>query len=138
MADLAPYAGNKHIDLGMDHCSDATVRGVESALATLARNIIENAVNYTPRGGRVNVSILNRDRAVLLIVADNGPGIDPESRDRVFERFYHDIRHSSLVRGSGLGLSIVKRIADIHHADIVLDAPDQGSGLIFQVAFPRA
>ena len=74
----------------------------------------------------------------MLLVCDNGPGIDPQQRERVFERFYRDVNHSSTVQGSGLGLSIVKRIADIHHAQIVLGEPDQGEGLVFKVVFPQA
>ncbi|HBE92731.1 MAG TPA: hypothetical protein DDW55_09455 [Gammaproteobacteria bacterium] len=138
VADQVPCAGNNNIDLGMEHCSVAFMKGIEPALMTLARNIIENAVNYTRQGGKVDVAVLKQDRGVVLLVADNGPGIDSQQRERVFERFYRDVNHSSSVQGSGLGLSIVKRIADIHHAQIVLDEPDQGDGLIFKVVFPQA
>ncbi|MBG7602832.1 MAG: sensor histidine kinase N-terminal domain-containing protein [Gammaproteobacteria bacterium] len=138
VADLAPCAGKKNIDLGMEHCAVVIMRGIEPALMTLARNIIENAVNYTRQGGEVNVSVLQKDEEVVLLVCDNGPGIDPQQRERVFERFYRDVNQASTVQGSGLGLSIVKRIADIHHADIVLDEPDEGDGLIFKVVFPQA
>ena len=138
VAELAPCTGKKNIDLGMEHCSDTIMKGIESALMTLARNIIENAVNYTRQGGEVNVSVMQQDEEVVLLVCDNGPGIDPQQRERVFERFYRDVNQASTVQGSGLGLSIVKRIADIHHAQIVLDEPDEGDGLIFKVVFPRA
>lgn len=138
VADLAPCAGKKHIDLGMEYCSVAIMTGIEPALMTLARNVIENAVNYTRQGGKVDVSVLKQDEDVVLLVCDNGPGIDPQQRERVFERFYRDVNHSSTVQGSGLGLSIVKRIADIHHAQIVLDEPDEGDGLIFKVIFRQA
>jgi signal transduction histidine kinase len=70
-----------------------------------------------------------------LSVADTGPGIPPEDRERVFDRFYRGA--DSDTSGSGLGLSIVKRIADAHHAAITLDAPPQGSGLIVRVRFPK-
>lgn len=138
VADLVPCAGNRNIDLGMEDCSAAIMKGIEPALMTLARNIIENAVNYTRRGGEVNVSVMQQDAEVVLLVCDNGPGIDPQQRERVFERFYRDVNHSFTVHGSGLGLSIVKRIADIHHAQIVLDEPEQGDGLIFKIVFPQA
>jgi two-component system sensor histidine kinase QseC len=138
VADLVPRAGDNNIDLGMEDCSVAIMKGIEPALMTLARNIIENAVNYTRQGGKVNVSVVKQDAEMVLLVCDNGPGIDPQQRERVFERFYRDVNHSSTVQGSGLGLSIVKRIANIHHAHIVLDEPDEGDGLIFKVVFPQA
>lgn len=138
VSDLIPSIDSKNIDLGVDRCSVAIVKGYEPALIILARNIIENAVNYTREGGEINVSVLNQEEDVVLLVCDNGPGIDPQQRKRVFERFYRDVNHSSSAQGSGLGLSIVRRIADIHHAEITLGKPDQGSGLIFKVSFPHA
>jgi len=138
VADLIPRIDSKMIDLGVEDCSVAMVKGFEPALMILARNIIENAVNYTGEGGEINVSVLKQDEDVVLLVCDNGPGIDPQQRKRVFERFYRDVNHSSSVHGSGLGLSIVRRIADIHHAEITLGEPDHGSGLIFKVRFTHS
>jgi len=83
VAELAPCTGKKNIDLGMEHCSDTIMKGIESALMTLARNIIENAVNYTRQGGEVNVSVMQQDEDVVLLVCDNGPGIDPQQRESV-------------------------------------------------------
>ena len=138
VADLIPRIDKKNIDLGVEDCSVAIVKGFEPSLMILARNIIENAVNYTSEGGEINVSVLNQDEDVMLLVCDNGPGIDPQQRKKVFERFYRDVNRSSSVQGSGLGLSIVRRIADIHHAEITLGEPDQGSGLLFKVRFPHS
>lgn len=139
VADLIPRIDRKKIDLGVDeNCSVAIVRGLEPALVILVRNIIENAVNYTREGGEINVSVLKRDKDVLLLVSDSGPGIDPQQRQKVFQRFYRDVNHASTVQGSGLGLSIVRRIAAIHHAEITLGEPEQGEGLIFKISFPRS
>jgi two-component system, OmpR family, sensor histidine kinase QseC len=136
VAELVPHLGGKNIDLGVADCAVAVVWGFAPALTILTRNIIENAVNYTEEGGEVDISVQNHGKQAVLRVSDNGPGIDPRKRQRVFERFYRDVNHSSSVYGSGLGLSIVRRIADIHHAEIRLEEPEQGSGLIFEVRFP--
>ena len=138
VSDLIPRIDSKKVDLGVEDCSVAIIKGFEPALTILVRNIIENAVNYTGEDGEVNVSVLNQDGDVVLLVCDNGPGIDPQQRQMVFERFYRDVNHSSSVQGNGLGLSIVRRIAEIHHAEITLGEPDQGSGLIFKVRFPHS
>lgn len=139
VADLIPRIDRKKIDLGVDEdCSVAIVKGLEPALVILARNIIENAVNYTGEGGEITISVLDQGEGVMLLVCDNGPGIDPQHRQRVFERFYRDVNHASSVQGSGLGLSIVRRIADIHHAEITLGEAEQGDGLVFKVSFPHS
>lgn len=138
VSDLISRIDSKKIDLGVEDCTVAIIKGFEPAVTILVKNIIENAVNYTGEGGEINISVLNRDGDVVLLVCDNGPGIDPQQQKRVFERFYRDVNHSSSVQGSGLGLSIVRRIADIHHAEITLGEPDQGSGLIFKVVFPHS
>jgi two-component system OmpR family sensor kinase len=109
------------------------VSGDPESLRILLSNLVDNALRYTPRGGRIDVSV-DRDREdVILSVADTGPGIAAEERERVFDRFYRG--EASEGSGSGLGLSIVKRIADAHGATIALGAPDNGSGLVVRVRF---
>ena len=81
------------------------------------------------------MSVERDEHGVTLSVADTGPGIPAEARERVFDRFYRGDDNAE--PGSGLGLSIVRRIADAHHASISLDAAGEGSGLVVSVHFPR-
>ena len=130
----AALAVDKAIDLGLARATDATVRGDPASLAILLSNLIDNALRYTPRGGRIDVAVDRDDTGSTLSVADTGPGIPVELRARVFDRFVRGDDHQE--PGSGLGLSIVKRIADAHHASITLDTPPQGTGLVVRVHFP--
>jgi len=128
----APVAADKGVDLGLVHADPARVHGDPATLAILMSNLIDNALRHTPAGGRVDVAVENGGKP-LFRVSDTGPGIAPEERERVFDRFYRVI--STHDAGSGLGLSIVKRIADAHHATLRLDAPPTGSGLVVEVLF---
>ena len=130
----AALAANKGIDLGLAHETKVSVDGDPASLGILLSNLIDNALRYTPRGGRIDVSVERDADAAALVVADTGPGIPPEERERVFDRFYRG--ENAEETGSGLGLSIVKRIADAHHATLALDAPSEGSGLVVRVRFP--
>ena len=130
----AALAADKAIDLGLAHATPAQVDGDPASLAILLSNLIDNALRYTPRGGRIDVSVDGDATGGTLAVADTGPGIAPADRERVFDRFYRGT-HSEET-GSGLGLSIVKRIADAHRATITLDTPAEGGGLVVRVRFP--
>jgi len=108
--------------------------GDRDALRTLVRNLVDNAVRYTPAGGRVQVQTAKTPQGALLEVTDSGPGIPAADRERVFDRFYR--RVSAPEGGSGLGLAIVKAIADRHGARVSLaDAP--GGGLRVTVDFAQ-
>jgi len=134
IADTHALAMARHIDLGLDADPTAVVRGDRDALRTLVRNLVDNAVRYTPQGGRVSVRIRNTAAGALLEVADTGTGIPVPDRERAFDRFYR--RANTPEGGSGLGLAIVRAIADRHGARISLnDAP--GGGLLVTVDFPR-
>lgn len=149
VADVLPLAAHKHIDLGLaDNEEDQPVQpvlvtGQREALRMMLRNLLENAVKYTPESGRVDVSLqLQPDSngskgQCLLTVEDSGPGIAPEDRSRVFDRFY---RSSDLApeTGSGLGLAIVKTIADRHGATLQLDASPRLGGLRVQIRMDTA
>jgi two-component system OmpR family sensor kinase len=130
----AGLAAAKSIDLGLVRADAAVVDGEAATLAILLSNLLDNALRYTPRGGRIDVAVERADDAATLEVADSGPGIPADERARVFDRFVRgrDVHEP----GSGLGLSIVKRIADAHHATVSLDTPAEGSGLVVRVRFP--
>jgi two-component system, OmpR family, sensor kinase len=128
-------AAQRHIDLGLAREAPAHVRGDPASLAILLSNLLDNAIRYTPESGKIDVALDNdNDGRAVLTIADNGPGIPGEERTRVFDRFFRGSDNRE--PGSGLGLSIVKRIADAHHAAIELGAPEHGSGLIVTVRFP--
>lgn len=136
IAELVPDALEKNISLSLD-CPDEAVQvnGNQTALAILLRNLIDNAIRYIPEGCEIQVTIRqDATRQVQLTVADNGPGIEPELRERVFERFYRVLGNKA--SGSGLGLGIVLQIAQRHQADIQLSAPATGTGLVVTLQFP--
>ena len=134
ITDTHAMAMARHIDLGLEAEADTMVRGEREALRTLVRNLVDNAVRYTPPGGHVQVRTRKTPDGAVLEVADSGPGIPPSDRERAFDRFYR--RAGTPEGGSGLGLAIVKAIADRHGARITLDdAP--GGGLRVAVGFPR-
>jgi len=115
----------------------ASVNGHADMLQMLLRNLVDNALRYTPDGGRVNVQVQTIAHGSLLTVSDSGPGIPAAERERVLERFYRldGDSHASGTEGCGLGLSIVKRVADYHGATLVLDEDPQLHGLRVQVIF---
>jgi signal transduction histidine kinase len=123
---------------GVDLEADAEpvmVQGDREALRTLVRNLVDNAVRYTPSGGHVRVRTRPGADGGVLEVDDSGPGIPAADRERAFDRFYR--RASTPEGGSGLGLAIVKAIVDRHGAQIALgDAPS--GGLRVTVRFPAA
>jgi signal transduction histidine kinase len=129
------------IDLGIETdapASDVTIAADRDALFTLLGNLIDNALRYTPRGGRVDVVVERAEAGAVLSVRDDGPGISPAERERVFDRFHRGdaARAAGDTRGSGLGLAIVKRIADRHGAHVTLERGIGGRGLWVRVAFP--
>ncbi|ARP91227.1 two-component sensor histidine kinase [Bordetella genomosp. 9] len=134
ISDVLPDANAKAMDIGMEGVSQAWVRGDPDALSLLARNLLDNAIKYTPAEGRIDVRIETYADSVTLIVDDSGPGIPPSERQRVFDRFYRAQNHEAV--GSGLGLSIVESVARRHNAAVFLeDAPTLG-GLRARVRFP--
>lgn len=137
IADAAQMAADKGVDLGLsDTGGDVGFAGNAGLLAILLRNLIDNAIRYTPAGGVVDVAVGRRDGAVVLTVSDSGPGIPPEERDRALDRFHRVL--GSGEDGSGLGLSIVARIAELHRAALALGDGPAGRGLRVSVTFPRA
>jgi two-component system OmpR family sensor kinase len=139
ITELVPLADARRIDLGLSASRPLTVSADPEALRTLLRNLVDNAVRYSGDGGRVDVALEEesqpgREGRPQLIVSDTGPGIPPEERARVFDRFYR--RAGTTPPGSGLGLAIVKAIADAHGAEVRLDTGPDGRGLRVGVTFP--
>ncbi len=136
LAYLAPQAFEKNIEIGLAPAPVLPiVLGNDTALGILIRNIVDNAIRYTPLNGTVNVSILNSSTHIILQVTDSGSGIPVELRERVFERFYRIL--GTKASGSGLGLAIVSQITSLHHATLHLSTPQDGIGLQFEVVFPK-
>lgn len=134
IAEMVPLADRKPVDLGMDESGTVEIRGDADSLRTLVRNLIDNAIRYTPAGGKVDVAVLRAQDAVTLQVTDTGPGIAPGDRGRVFDRFVR-LGQSGTI-GSGLGLAIVKAIAESHGATVTLGDGPMGIGLRVEVRFP--
>jgi two-component system OmpR family sensor kinase len=135
VTDHAQVAIARGLDLGIEETRSVEIRGQKDALRTLLANLLENAIRYTPAGGRINVRTgVTGDRA-WIEVADTGPGIPMEERARVFDRFYRGAGTGET--GSGLGLAIVKAIADRNRAEVRLD-DTPGGGLTVRVSFSIA
>ena len=135
LESLAGMAQQRGIDLGFEsQGADFEVIGSPQLLYELVANLVDNALRYTPEGGRVTAGVACVRDAVVLTVTDNGPGIPPGEREKVFERFYR--LHDTHSDGCGLGLSIVREIATASGARVVLGQPSGGAGLLVTVTFP--
>lgn len=135
-AQLAPEAIAKNIDLELlAPESNATIIGNATAINILIRNLVDNAIRYSPENSFTKIDIQETNDHVILSVIDNGPGIPEEMRERVFERFFRIA--GTQTTGTGLGLGIVLQIAKLHHAQIKLLTPVSGVGLEVQVIFPK-
>ncbi len=133
LMELAPIALEKDIEMEFDNSAhDIVLIGNRDALSLLFRNLIDNAIRYTPNGGQVKVSLLTlKPLQVTFQVCDTGPGIPLEQRQRIFERFYRGDHQN--IPGSGLGLSIANRVAELHGIKIELEEGMMGKGLCVKV-----
>ncbi|MEO8741127.1 MAG: ATP-binding protein [Casimicrobiaceae bacterium] len=129
LEDLMPLAEAKHIDIGVVGEQDAQVLVNEFDLMAVIKNLVDNAIRYTPEGGRVDLSVVSANGNAMLQIKDSGPGIPMGERERVFDPFYRTV--GSNQAGSGLGLSIVKAISDRIGAQVRLAFSDEAkrSGL---------
>jgi len=134
MAGLAPLAAERRIELEFYAEEEIWVTGVRERLMSLIDNLIENAVKYSPEGGRVEVALRSVNHSTQLRVSDAGPGIPVELRERVFDRFFRD--PNQMQSGSGLGLAIVKAVAQQHNSSVSLSTSAEG-GLMVTVDFPN-
>ena len=130
-------AEGKNIKISLGGHSDAMVHGDPDLLMIAFRNLIDNAIRYSPEGTTVGVGVRSRDGLVQVSVTDQGPGIPQDEQDRIFERFYRvDAARSRQTGGTGLGLSIVKHVISNHGGEVtVWSQPGQGS--TFTVRLPE-
>jgi two-component system OmpR family sensor kinase/two-component system sensor histidine kinase QseC len=133
IADSHALALSRHTEISLD-AEPIVVQGDAEGLRILVRNLIDNAVRYTPPGGTVRVKCFVGDSGPELDVADSGPGIADVEKYRVFDRFYR--RTGVSETGSGLGLAIVAAVAFRHSARVILDDVP-GGGLLVMVRFPK-
>lgn len=132
VADRAPLAESRSIDLGLDpEGAIPPIRGSADSLQIMLNNLVDNALRFTPPGGRVDIRLRRTETDVVLEVSDTGPGIAGSELERVFDRFY---RGPESTAGSGLGLAIVKSIVEQHHAQVALHRNGE-SGLVVTVVF---
>jgi two-component system, OmpR family, sensor histidine kinase TctE len=136
MLEMTQQAISRSIDLGYEGEDRAEVVGNDLLLHELVINLLDNALRYLGRPGRVTLRVLRGDGATLLEVDDDGPGIPPADRLRLTERFYR--RADAKGDGSGLGLAIVAGIVARHGATLQFDEPPGGRGLLVRVRFGRA
>jgi ribosomal protein L14 len=134
LAELIPLAleREQELSLDFDEAADYHLLADAPSLGTLLQNLVGNAVQYTPRGGLVAVSLQAEAQRICLRVADSGPGVPVEQREQLFRRFYRQGEG----QGAGLGLSIVQRIVELHRGEIHLGEASLG-GLEVAVWLPR-
>lgn len=136
IAFMYPQALEKNIEIELcTECENPVITGNDAALGILLRNLLDNAIRYTPNDARIDVKIKEHNQYILLQIIDNGPGIPDEYRDKVFDRFFRVL--GTKQTGSGLGLAIVKQITDLHKAKIHLQTSESGQGLTVTVFFRK-
>lgn len=140
VADMLPTALAKRQEVSLAGVEKVDIAARPAAIRMLVRNLLENAIRYTPVDGRIELNIDTGDDGVTLSVCDDGPGIPVELRERVFDRFYRLPRDRSrsgkAESGSGLGMAIVSDIAGAHSASVTLSDGIDGRGLGVTVRFP--
>jgi two-component system phosphate regulon sensor histidine kinase PhoR len=136
--DFEPMAAQKQQTVDIKVAPGAATITTDAAkLHDIARNLIENAVNYTPDGGAIDVGAAIKDGRFQLTVADTGHGIAPDDLARVFERFYRVDKSRTRPGGTGLGLSIVKHLVQVLDGEVTA-SNQAGGGALFTVTLPGA
>jgi two-component system sensor histidine kinase QseC len=133
-ADLAPVALGRKQALELDTTGACPLPASEVLLTVLVRNLVDNALRYSPDGARVLLTVSRADGAVVFQVQDSGPGMTPEQLQRLGERFYRVLGNDQ--PGSGLGWSIVRRLVDVFGARVVAGRSEQSGGLSVTVTWP--
>lgn len=131
VADATPRAGNRR--LRVRAAADLPRPAIDPVrIEQVVRNLVDNAVKFSPPTGAIDVSAVRQDGVIVVTVKDEGPGVAPEYHHRVFERFFRVEREGSTVAGAGLGLAICKRFVELHGGEIALDSrPGQGAAFRF-------
>lgn len=130
LEDLMPLAATKGIDLGCERLDHIVLNAPAEGLIILMRNAVDNAIRYTPAGGMVDVALFYEEGQTVFQVSDTGPGIPDWEEERVFEPFYRVVGTDET--GSGLGLSIVRSIADRLGGKVTLRNRKDGTGALFR------
>lgn len=133
VAGFSPLAESSRIAIDSRLEGGIMIDGEENGLHAAVGNLVDNAIRYTPAGGAVKVTLHGENGRARLEVRDTGPGIPEQDRERVFERFYRV--PGGNVTGSGLGLSIVRQVAERHHAAIEVTAGEGGAGTSITLTF---
>ncbi|NGZ84802.1 ATP-binding protein [Duganella aceris] len=137
VSDHAIHAETKGIDLGIAEDASSLVAQVHvEGFKVMLSNLVDNALRYTQAGGQVDVAVAREHGRACLRVSDNGPGVPPAERARLFDRFYRP--DGNALWGCGLGMSIVKNVVDGHGAEIELSSNASGVGLVVTVRLPAA
>jgi two-component system sensor histidine kinase TctE len=135
--EWVPRALERDIDLGFDSpAAGVPIRGDAFLLKEMLNNVLDNAIRYTQPGGQVTVRVTPDTTSVVLSVEDNGPGISAPDRERVLERFYRVLGTGA--EGCGLGLAIVREIAQTHGGDVALASGANDSGTLVRITLPMA
>lgn len=135
VADHVALAESKGIDIGVNVMSSATIYGAADELRVLLANLIDNAVRYTPSGGKIDISVYRLDGEAVAEVMDTGPGLPKGAETRIFERFYRAAPPD--VEGTGLGLAIARRIAERNHFGLAVENRTDGrTGVVARVSIP--
>lgn len=134
LAEVAAGAIAKELDIELEEGDAVVIQGYEGVLGVLARNLADNAVRYTPRGGKVRVVVRREGRLARLEIVNTGQRIAPEEFARMGERFHRGALDGE--PGSGLGLSIVKLVAELHEGSVRFAPGADGSGLCVTVELP--
>ncbi len=135
LAERVPEALSHDVELELDAPKSVSVMGLPGLLELMVGNLVDNAIRHSPPGERVLVSVSVMDSHPVVVIRDTGNGIPEDKREEVFTPFYR--LSGTSVAGAGLGLTIVKRIAVLHQANIELRSPEEGNGLVAQVVFPK-
>ena len=135
IADLEPAAHKKRIQVEFEDSDVPPILANVQLMTILVRNIIDNAIKYTPPGGSVLINLAGNDNQVVFTVEDSGPGIPPDQYENSLKRFHRCVETAHTAQGSGLGFSIVERIATMYGAKLVLGVSQFG-GLKVNVILP--
>ncbi len=134
IADIAPSAFDRGVEIELGTSGETSVWGNSDLIRVALRNLVDNAVRYSPHGSTVQVTVSQADGNALVRVIDQGSGLSPDELKKVGQRFYRVL--GTNVSGSGLGLSIARRITELHRGSLVLGTADSGHGLKAALSWP--